>query len=281
MRINLVLPGICIVLLASACRAPAGASTQAPDVVPAERPTATLLAPPEATPTATLPADELVDLGLDASNRGEWAVAIALFDLALEQDAENAQAYLLRGNAYKQQGDPSQALSDYDQAIILDVNLASAFHNRALVHTELGDTQQALADFGRAIELAPNFGLAYRNRAAVHLDLGNSAAAALDLQIYLTFVPAAPDRAEVEAQISELQQQLVDEAAADGLLFFDDFSDTGSGWYTNGDPSSPGIYAGDGYVLQVTQSVEGGATGVWAMAGRLFSDVRVQVTARK
>jgi tetratricopeptide (TPR) repeat protein len=272
-----------LALLASACRAPgAVANTETPvDVPPVMNPTATLLAPPSATPTATLPAEQLVDLAQDASNRGEWEVAIALLDLALEQNAENAQAYLLRGNAYKQLRDPNQALSDYNQAITLDVNLAAAFQNRALVHSELGDQQQALADFGRAIELAPTFGLAYRNRAAVHLELGNTAAAALDLQIYLTFVPAAPDRVEVEAQIAELQAQVVEEAAEDGLLFFDDFSDLGSGWYTNGDPASPGIYAGDGYVLQVTQSVEGGATGVWAMAGRLFSDVRVEVTANK
>lgn len=272
---------LALALLAAACSAGEAATAPAPVFTQLEQPTATLITPPEPTPTATLPAEQLVQLGLDASNRGEWAVAIALLDLAVAQDSENVQAYLLRGNAYKQQGDMDQALRDYDQAITLDVNLAAAFHNRALVHAELANYQQALADFSRAIELAPNFGLAFRNRAAVHLELGNDAAAALDLQIYLTFVPNAPDRAEVEAQIADLQQQLVEKAAEDGLLFFDDFSDLSSGWYTNGDPASPGLYAGDGYVLQVSQSVEGGATGVWAMAGRLFSDVRVEVTARK
>ena len=264
----------------SACGAPASDAIAPPAGQP-DAATATPLVLPTPSATATLPADQLIQLGLDASNRGEWEVAIALLDLALEQDGSSAQAYLLRGNAHGQLGDTAQALSDYDQAVILDVNLAAAFHNRALVHAGLQNYAQALADFGRAIDLAPTFGLAYRNRAGVHLELGNSAAAALDLQIYITFAPNAPDRAEVEAQIAALQEAIVQAAAADGLLFFDDFSDMSSGWYTNGDPASPGIYAGDGYVLQIRQSVVGGATGVWAMPGRLFSDVRIQVTARK
>ena len=266
--------------LLAACRA-ADSREPARQFLQADSATATPFTLPQASPTATLAAEQLLQLGLDASNRGEWTVAIALLNLALEQDGGHAQAYLLRGNAFGQLDDTPHALSDYDQAVALDVNFAAAFHNRALVHAELGNYQQALADFSRAIELAPTFGLAYRNRAAVHLELGNDAAAALDLQIYLTFVPNAPDRAEVEAQIAELQEEIVQAAAEDGLLFFDDFSDLSSGWYTNGDPASPGLYAGDGYVLRVEQSVPGAGTGVWAMPGRLFSDVRIQVTARK
>lgn len=221
-----------------------------------------------------------MQLAQDASNKGEWEIAIAFLDMALEQNAENAQAYLLRGNAYKQTGNIDQALADYDQAIVLDVNMAAAFHNRGLLHSEQGNTDQALADFARAIELSPTFGLAYRSRASVHLALGNSAAAALDLQIYLTFVPSAPDRAEVEAQIAALQEQTIAESQ-EGLLFFDDFSDPGSGWYTNGDPASIGLYAGDEYILRITQSTQDGGIGLWAMPGRLFTDVRVEVTARK
>jgi len=251
--------------------------TQAPD----PEATATLLVLPTATATATLPPDQLMQLAQDASNRGEWEIAIALLDLTLEQDEGSAQAYLLRGNAYGQLGDTDQALGDYDQALTLDPNLATAFHNRALVHAELENYQRALNDFGRAIDLTPTFGLAYRNRAAVHLQLGNTSTAALDLQVYLTLVPNAPDHDEVEAQIAELEEEIREAAAEDGLLFFDDFSDPTSGWYTNGDPTSPGLYAGDGYVLQVKQSVSGAATGVWAMPGRLFSDVRIQVTAHK
>ncbi|MEX1247455.1 MAG: tetratricopeptide repeat protein [Anaerolineales bacterium] len=268
-------------LLIAACSAPA-ASGPTPTAIQVARDTATAFVLPTPSATATIAAEQLVALGLDASNRGEWEIAIELLNLAIAQDSQNAQAFLYRGTAYKQLGDSAQALSDYDQAIVLDINQAAAFHSRALLYSDLGNTQQALADFARAIELAPTFGLAYRNRAAIHLELGSTAAAALDLQIYLTFAPNAPDKAEVEAQIAELQEQTVQAANEEGLLFLDDFSDSASGWYTNGDPANLGLYAGDGYVLRITQSAPAdGAIGVWAMPGRLFGDVRIEVTARK
>ncbi len=245
------------------------------------QPSSTPIPAPTASATPTLPASRLIEVAQDAINQGLLNEALILLDQALAQDGQNAQAWLLRGNANRQLGRVDEALNDYDQAVTADISYASAFQNRGILHFEQGDHSQALADLARAIELNPNFGLVYRNRAAVHMALGNQAAAALDLQIYLTLVPNAPDHADVEAQITELQEQLAAQAAADGLLFFDDFSDPGSGWYTNGDPTAPGMYAGDGYVLRVTQGVSGGATGVWAMPGRLFSDTRVQVTAHK
>lgn len=265
-------------VLVTACRAPEGAGGL-PELALGEA-TSSPVPLPTPSATATLAADQLVQLAQDASNKGEWEIAIAFLDMAIAQSPENAQAFLLRGNAYKQLGNIDQALADYDQAIVLDVNMAAAFHNRGLIHSEQGNNEQALADFARAIELSPTFGLAYRSRAGVHLALGNSAAAALDLQIYLTFVPSAPDRVEVEAQIAALQEQTV-AAAQEGLLFSDDFSDPETGWYTNGDPASIGLYAGDEYVLRITQSTQDGGIGLWAMPGRLFTDVRVEVTARK
>lgn len=263
------------ILVLVACRAPAVDALPTSEDQAAEAIASATL--PETTETPALSAEQLITLGSDVLNSGDATGAIVLLDQAIALNSEIAQAYLLRGNAYKQLGDQAQALTNYDQAIILDVNLSAAFHNRALLHAEMGNNQQALADFARAIELAPTFGLAYRNRAAVHVTLGNSAAAALDLQIYLTFVPNAPDKAQVEAQIAELQAQTVQTAGEGGLLFFDDFSDPASGWYTNGDPASPGGYSGGGYVLVKSQP----AGAVWAMPGRLFSDVRIEVKASK
>lgn len=269
-------------LLAAACRAPDTSGAATPSAIPISQGTSTVFVLPTPSPSATIAPEQLIGLALDASNRGEWEISIELLNLAIAQEPESAQAFLYRGNAYKQLGDTAQALADYDQAIVLDVNSAAAFHSRALLHSEQGNTSQALADFGRAIELAPDFGLAYRNRAAVHMGLGNTAAAALDLQIYLIFAPNAPDRAEVEAQIAELQAETLQAANEEGLLFFDDFSDTSSGWYTNGDPTNLGLYAGDGYVLRMINSTsEGNGIGVWAMSGRLLNDVRIEVTARK
>ncbi|MGH2582545.1 MAG: tetratricopeptide repeat protein [Anaerolineales bacterium] len=258
---------ICGLMLAS-CTLPAG--------VPRSLPAASETAPvPAATPT--LSAAELVSLGEAAAAVGDWGGAIVFYDQSIALDATNAQAFLLRGNAYKELGILDQAISNYDAAIALDPLFATAFNNRGLAHAGAGNNDLALADFAAAIEIFPTFALAFRNRAEIQEAAGNLAAAALDLQVYLTLIPYAPDEAEVQARIEELQGEVLAAAGEDGLLFFDDFSDTASGWYTNGDPASPGVYSGGGYVLIANQPL----TGVWAMPGRLFADVRIEVSARK
>lgn len=269
-RINLLL----LVFALAACGAPAAGDQPSVSTAAA---TLTPIQPIQPTATATLSPDQLISLAQDASNRGEWSNAILLLDLALEQNSANTQALLLRGNAYRELGDLAQALSNYEQALAIDAELAAVYHNRALTYMKQGDSAAALADFSRAIEVAPTFGPAYRNRAELQLAAGNTAAAALDLQIYITLVPNAPDRTEVEAKIAELQALTISNASPEGLLFFDDFSDPSSGWYTNGDPASPGGYSGGGYVLIEKQT----NTGVWAMPGRLFDDVRIEVLATK
>lgn len=237
--------------------------------------TAAVVIDPTVTPT--LSPDELLNLGQDALNAGRWQDAVFLLDQYMLLNSTNPEAYLARGNAYKELGDLAQAISSYDQALAIDPNIAIVYNNRGLAHSEAGNAEQALADFAKAIELAPTFGLAFRNRAAIQLAAGNLAAASLDLQIYLTLVPNAPDRAEVEAQIADLQGQVVEAAPDDGSLFSDDFSDPNSGWYSNGDPASPTYYDNGGYRVVKTQP--DGA--VWALPGRLFTDIRLEVIATK
>lgn len=276
MKLLIKTTSLLCVLALTACRAPTAeqVATELPIII-----TATALAHQAALPTATqtLSPEGLVRLGQDVANSGDWAGAILLYDQAITQDPGYAQAYLLRGDAYKQLGDLTQAISNYDTAISIDPNMSTAYNNRGLAHSELSNASEALQDFSKAIELSPTFGLAYRNRADLQLEAGNWAAASLDLQVYLTLIPNAPDKEQVEAQIVELQNRVVEEAGEEGLLFADDFSDPTSGWYTNGDPASPGFYDSGGYRLMKTQPQ--GA--VWALPGRLFGDVRIEVDATK
>lgn len=257
----------------AACRAPQAGEAVSPGLPSSEVNTAL----PEATASATPSFDELLTLAQDLANGGDWAGAIALLDQAILINNVNAQAYLLRGNVYKASGDLAQAISNFDQAVAVDANLSAAFQNRGLAYAELGEATQALADLSHAIEISPGFALAYRNRAELQRSLGNTSAASFDLQVYLSLVPNAPDRAAVEAEIAALQEETVQNAGEEGLLFFDDFSDPNSGWYTNGDPASPGLYAGGGYVL-VKEQPQGA---VWALPGRVFTDVRIEVQASK
>lgn len=229
----------------------------------------------EPTPTSSL--DEVLAKGQDAANRGDWEAAIDLYDVVISFDPANARAYQLRGDARRAAGDLVQAIEDYDQAITLDPNSATVYNSRGLANTDLSGYAQAFADFGQAVEIQPGFGLVYRNRAEVQIIQGHYEAAVLDLRIYLALVPNALDTVVVEAQITSLQGNAAQAAGEEGLLYFDDFSDFGSGWYSNGDPSAVAEYSSDGYRIVVTQE----SSAVWALPGRLFTNVRIEVLTDK
>lgn len=230
----------------------------------------------EPSPTPSL--DEILALGRDASNSGDWETAIVLYNQVIGVDAAYAAAYHLRGDAHKALGDFTQAISDYDQAIALNSNFSVAHNSRGLAYAEVGDNAQALSDFGRAVEIDTGFGLAYRNRAEVQIIEGHFEAAVLDLQIYLSLVPNALDYAVVQSQITELQGDVAQVVGEDGLLYFDDFSDPSSGWYDNGDPALIAEYYNGGYRLYHPQTQAPG----WALkGGRLFSNIRIEVSAEK
>ncbi len=55
-------------------------------------------------------------------NQGDVAQAVVLLDALLQQDEfpEKDQAYYLRGNAYRKQGNWQQALNNYQYAIDLN-----------------------------------------------------------------------------------------------------------------------------------------------------------------
>jgi tetratricopeptide (TPR) repeat protein len=228
-----------------------------------------------ATPTTTL--DDLLANGQDLANQGDWDRAVALYQLAISIDSENSLAFQLRGDAHQAQANFTQAIADYDEAIRLDPLSASGFNRRGLAHRAVGDFALAIADFNAAVGLQPGFGLAYRNRADLHIAEERFEAAVLDLQIYLAFAPDALDRPMVEAKIIELQGGNLAVVEEDGLLYFDDFSNEDSGWYSNGDPSAVSEYDAGGYRIVVRQE----SSAVWALPGRLFSHVSIEVSAEK
>ena len=71
------------------------------------------------------------------------------------RDPKYAEAYYLRGVAYRNKGDLDRAIADYSEAIRLDPKLAAAYNNRGNAYKDKGDSDHAIADFSEAIRLAP------------------------------------------------------------------------------------------------------------------------------
>ena len=220
---------------------------------------------------------EYLNIARDASARGAFQEALEAIHSEIELYPENDIAYLLRGNIYFELQDVEFAINDFAKAIELNPSNSQAFYSRALVLASLGDFEGALTDYSAAIDFSPNFALAYRNRANTQINLGNFESAVLDLQIYLSLVPVALDRAMIEAQILELQGEQEQASDENGLLFFDDFTNADSGWYSNGDPALLAYYDENGYRLIHPQPNAAG----WALPGKLFSNISIDVSAEK
>lgn len=214
----------------------------------------------------------------DAANRGDWDEALVVLDELLILAPDSAQAHLLRGQVHAALGDLSAAENNFAAALSLEPGLAAAHYQRARLYASQGNQEAALADYGAAIELAPGYAAAYRGRAELYRAMDNFAAARLDLEAYLTLLPNAPDRAEIEAQILQLLVAAEAAAGEGALLFFDDFSDPGSGWQGNGAEDAEFAYADGGYRIRVDAAPDGGA---WAYSGQTFSNTRIEVLALK
>ena len=74
---------------------------------------------------------------------------------AIQLDATNALAFILRGNALREQEQYSNAIADYGQAIELNPDSYSAYFNRAVVHYWTDNSSQAKEDLVKAISLDP------------------------------------------------------------------------------------------------------------------------------
>jgi len=94
--------------------------------------------------------------------------------------ADDARAFVLRGDAQAEAGDERSALADYDRAIVLAPEYTYAYVTRCDTRRATGDESGALRDCNTALRLDPTDEDAYSNRAAVEFDQGSYDAAAAD-----------------------------------------------------------------------------------------------------
>src|SRR6185312_15306912 len=71
-----------------------------------------------------------VNRGVEWKAKGDLPRAIADYNEAIAQDAQQPAAYNSRGAAYASQNQFDQAIRDYDEAIRLNPKDASVFNNR-------------------------------------------------------------------------------------------------------------------------------------------------------
>lgn len=77
-------------------------------------------------------------------------------------------------------GDYDLALASFNRAIERDPNWGAAYHARGLVHVAIGENDEAIADFNETIKLLPGVYVSYINRGSLYLAKGKYDQAILD-----------------------------------------------------------------------------------------------------
>ena len=97
--------------------------------------------------------------------------------------AQNADVYIMTGNAKENLGDLKGAIEQYSLAIKDDSTSAMAYFNRALVKRKMNDYEGSIADYTMAIKYKSKYDIAFNNRGIVYMLLGKKDEACSDWDI--------------------------------------------------------------------------------------------------
>ncbi|MBS1625425.1 MAG: tetratricopeptide repeat protein [Bacteroidetes bacterium] len=102
------------------------------------------------------PCDDHYIKGSNYALLGDLQSADREFDLALKQDAMNANAWYGKGTVYHMRNKGNEAIECFDKAISLNPQLALAYYERGVCHKAASHTDKALKDMHEANRLLPN-----------------------------------------------------------------------------------------------------------------------------
>ncbi len=131
--------------------------------------------------------------GLDFQNKNKPALAIPAYTEAIKLDSTYTDAYINRGNSYRETGSYDKAILDYNKAIKLQPDCALAYNNRGYAYDCKHETDKAIADYNKAIELDPNLPYTYNNRGITYSMQGEYEKSIVD---YNRAIELSPDYVE-------------------------------------------------------------------------------------
>jgi len=131
-----------------------------------------------------------------------------------EQGLSLAPAYpaghVTMGAIYFSLGRTEEAILQWEEAVRLDPNDDMARSNLGFAYLNQGRLYEAMGQLEEAIELNPDNPLPHDNLGYVYAELGRTEEAIAEFQTYLQLRPDAPDRAQVEEMIAQLEGAAVD-----------------------------------------------------------------------
>lgn len=119
---------------------------------------------------------DLAQAGFLARDRGEFALAVRLFDEALLRgffvDKQRGLLLYSRGASFEALGSRDRALSDFDAAIALLPDFPNAYVYRGIIWGDKHEYQRALHDFSTASKLNPSDPFVFNSIGNVYQKMG-------------------------------------------------------------------------------------------------------------
>jgi tetratricopeptide (TPR) repeat protein len=114
-----------------------------------------------------------LDLVLDGGKTAQPATnlpkAIKEFDDAIALNAQNAEAYFLRGRCFQEQHDLEKAVGDFAACLTINELHIHALLQQALCFEAVADTQRAIDNYSSIIQIDPRHDAAYNLRGCARL----------------------------------------------------------------------------------------------------------------
>jgi tetratricopeptide (TPR) repeat protein len=104
---------------------------------------------------------------------GDYQSAIDNYNLAIQENSEDASSYVNRGMARRLTDDYSGAIEDLSQAIQIEPLNIKAYAERAYIRAIIGENQAAIEDSNRVLEISPQYLRAYYTRAVARSHSGD------------------------------------------------------------------------------------------------------------
>ena len=105
----------------------------------------------EVTEEELLMSADYYEMGKNAVVAGNLEEALADLTAAIDADATNINAFILRGEVYMQSGAYNDAAADFAAALEIDSKNSIAYYDRALLNTRIEDYNAALNDINAAL----------------------------------------------------------------------------------------------------------------------------------
>jgi len=130
----------------------------------------------------TFTPSDYIEQGKALYFEGRFEEAIALYDLAIQQEPDNAKAWFGKGAALSKQQQIDSALAAYEKALQLKPDFSEAWFGKGTLYAKLQQPDTAISAYDRAIELKPDFFLAWFSKARSHAVKGENDTAISSLQ---------------------------------------------------------------------------------------------------